>query len=126
MYGKIKKDFPDFDLAVGLCNQDSVEHLLSLIRQRGGHVHNPTTRMVRLSLRHILSSGNIEGGTGDNVQIEDKNLQMLINSPSDVEKAFGENGEEILAEKLQNIEEEDGISHEDIEAAAEALETNLI
>ena len=80
--------------------------------------------MVRLRLRHILSSGKIEGGTGANVQIEDKNLQMLINSPSDVEKAFGENGEEILAEKLQIIEEEDGISREDFEATAEALETN--
>ena len=123
-YHTIRNDYPNFDLAVGLCNQDSLEHLFSKIRQRGGHVSNPTARMVRLSLRHILCSGMIEGGSGANVQIEDKNLHMLINTPSDVEKAFGKDGEELLAEELKQSEEQDDIQRKDIETTVEAIDRN--
>lgn len=57
-----------FELATGLCNQDSVEHLFSKLRQRGGFNPNPTTRMVRLSIRHILSTGYIQTSDKGNVQ----------------------------------------------------------
>ena len=66
-YHDIQKDFPGFELAAGLCNQDSLEHLFSKLRQIGGHVSNPTARMVRSALRHTLSRGKIEDGTGANV-----------------------------------------------------------
>ena len=68
-YHATQQDFPDVELAAGLCNQDSLEHMFSKLRQREGHVRNPTARMVRLSLRHILYSEKIEGGEGANVAI---------------------------------------------------------
>lgn len=87
MYDGIKEEHPNFELATGLCNQDSLEHLFSKLRQRGGHVINPTARMIRLSLRHILSTGNIQGGKGANVNIQN-DTHMLLHEPSDVEAQF--------------------------------------
>lgn len=52
-YKELKEQYETFELATGLCNQDSVEHLFSKLRQRGGFNPNPTARMVRLSFRHI-------------------------------------------------------------------------
>jgi len=54
MYNTLKIQNKTFELATGLCNQDSVEHLFSKLRQRSGFNSNPTARMVRLPLRHIL------------------------------------------------------------------------
>ena len=118
LYHNIRETSPDFELAAGLCNQDSLEHLFSKLRQRGGHVSNPTGRMVRLGLRHILASGKIEGGIGSNVQIEEKNLEMLINSPSEVEKAFEGKDAEL---PTNDIDMDD---MNEIESAVEALERN--
>ena len=44
LYDNLKKDYSDFELATGLCNQDSVEHTLSTARGRGGFNFNPTAR----------------------------------------------------------------------------------
>jgi len=66
-YRSIKQHNPEFKLATALCNQDSVEHTFGKIRGRGGFNRNPTARMVRLTLRHILSSGNIYGSDRGNV-----------------------------------------------------------
>ena len=126
-YLVIQHDFPDFELAAGLCNQYSLQHLFSKLRQRGGLVSNPTARMVRLGLRHILSSGKIEGGGGANVAINHKNLEMLLNTTSDVEKAFGQNDENLFSKELEETEIED--DHKDIQMTAEAIENghkNLI
>lgn len=48
LYKEITKRYEGFELATGLCNQDSVEHLFSKLRQRGGLNSNPvhTARMV--------------------------------------------------------------------------------
>lgn len=66
-YRAVKESHPDFELATALCNQDSVEHTFGKIRGRGGFNRNPTARMVRLTLRHILSSGCIYGSSRGNV-----------------------------------------------------------
>ena len=58
-YEKLSNRYEGFELATGLCNQDSVEHLFSKLRQRGRFNPNPTAKMIRLSLRHILSTGYI-------------------------------------------------------------------
>lgn len=75
-----------FELATGLCNQDSVEHLFSKLRQRGGFNTNPTARMVRLSIRHILSTGYIQTNDKGNVQCPE--TETLINQPSEVTKTI--------------------------------------
>jgi len=59
MYNELKIQNETFELATGLCNQDSVEHLFSKLRQRGEFNPNPTARIVRPSLRHILCTGYI-------------------------------------------------------------------
>ena len=44
LYLEMKTSYPDFELATGLCNQDSVEHAHSKLRGRGGFKANPTLR----------------------------------------------------------------------------------
>lgn len=70
-YRSIKQDHPCFKFATALCNQDSVEHTFGKIRGRGGFNPNPTARMVRLTLRHILSSGYIYGSQRGNVTCQE-------------------------------------------------------
>lgn len=72
----LSSQYEGFELATGLCNQDSVEHLFLKLRQRGGFNPNPTARMVRLSIRHILSTGYIQTSEKGNVQ-EVFNVQKL-------------------------------------------------
>jgi len=57
-----------------------VEHLFSKLRQRGGFNPNPTVRMIRLSIRHILSTGYIQTSDKGNVQCPE--TETLINEPS--------------------------------------------
>lgn len=45
-YETLTNQYERFELATGLCNQDSVEHFFSKLRQRGGFNPNPTARMV--------------------------------------------------------------------------------
>ncbi|KAL6423073.1 hypothetical protein ACFW04_010507 [Cataglyphis niger] len=68
LYKELASKNEGFELATGLCNQDAVEHLFSKIRQRGGFNPNPTARMVRLSFRHIISTGYIQTSDKGNVQ----------------------------------------------------------
>lgn len=89
IYDDIKKEFPDFQLALALLNQDSVEHLFSKIRQRGGHCKNPTATMCRCSIRHILSTGFIQASKRANVQCPD--AYSLINPESNVSREFATN-----------------------------------
>lgn len=85
-YHALKMQDETFELATGLYNQDSVEHLFSKLRQRGGFNSNPTARMVRLSLRHILCTGYIH--TSDRGNIQCLEAECLINPPTDVIKAI--------------------------------------
>lgn len=104
VYKSIAKEYPGFELAAGLCNQDSVEHLFSKLRQRGGHNPNPTARMVRLSIRHILSIGYIYGSDRANVQC-DKALSLLNPITTEVSRAFEMVDEPELVEFQKDIEE---------------------
>lgn len=85
-YNDIKMQNDTFELATGLCNQDSVEHLFSKLRQRSGFNPNPTARMVRLSFRHILCTGYIHTSDRGNVQCPEANC--LINPPTKLTKAI--------------------------------------
>jgi len=57
-----------------------VEHLFSKLRQCGGFNPNPTARMIRLSIRHILSTRYIQTSDKSNVQWPES--ETLINQPS--------------------------------------------
>lgn len=87
MYTELVNKYETFELATGLCNQDSVEHLFSKVRQRGGFNPNPTARMVRLSIRHILSTGYIQTTNKGNVQCEIES-ETLINRANEVIKTM--------------------------------------
>lgn len=84
LYKELASKNEEFELATGLCNQDSVEHLFSKLRQRGGFNPNPTARMVRLSFRHILSTGYIQTSDKGNVQCPES--EALINKPNQIIK----------------------------------------
>lgn len=88
-YAQLVNQYESFELATGLCNQDSVEHLFSKLRQRGGFNLNPTARMVRLSTRHILSTGYIQTSDKGNVQCPVS--ESLINEPSKIIKIVEQN-----------------------------------
>jgi len=83
-YKTLSTQYDGFELAIGLCNQDSVEHLFSKLRQRGGFNSNPTARMIRLFIRHILSTGYIQ--TSDKGNTECPESEALINEPSQLVK----------------------------------------
>lgn len=84
MYKELASKNEEFEFATGLCNQDSVEHLFSKLRQRGGFNPNRTARMVRLSIRHTLSTGYIQTSDKSNVQCSEN--EALINKPNQVIK----------------------------------------
>ena len=66
-----------FPLCTTLCSQDSVETLFSRIRGRGGFNPNPTLRMVRLILRHMLAiKHDIACSTRGNVSLEQENSRQ--------------------------------------------------
>lgn len=115
-YRRIKSKHPEFELAAALCNQDSVEHLFSKLRQRGGHNPNPTARMVRLSLRHILSTGYIGGGSRGNVECPE--AAALIEPSTMVARAF-ERSNGMFENPTEHDRDEELI---EIEEAAEMLQ----
>lgn len=80
----LSSQYEGFELATELCNQYSVEHLFSTLRQHGGFNPNPTARMVRLSNRHILSTGYIQTSDKGNVQCSES--ETLINQQSELVK----------------------------------------
>ena len=82
IYSDIKKVFPDFELATGLCNQDSLEHANSKMRGRNGYNSNPTCRMLRLTFRHIVSTDFIETSDRGNVKLDE--THSLLNSSKNV------------------------------------------
>lgn len=104
MYRSIKQHYPDFKFATALCNQDSVEHTFGKIRGRGGFNRNPTARMVRLTLRHILSSGYIYGSDRGNVTCQE--TSPLTNGIS-VVRGEMENNNIPLQEELTCLTEMD-------------------
>lgn len=85
-YNDLEKQYEAFELATELCNQDSVKHLFSKLRQHGGFNPNPTARMIRLSLRHILCIGYIQTSEKDNVQYPE--TKSLINPPNQLTKTI--------------------------------------
>jgi len=100
-YERLANRFEGFELATGLCNQDSVEHLFSKLRQRGGFNPNPTARMVRLSIRHILSTGYIQ--TSDKGNVECRESEALITQPSRLIKAV----EKVINTSTFTVENDD-------------------
>lgn len=54
--------------------------LFSKLRQRGGFNPNPTAKMIRLSIRHILSIGYIQTSDKGNVQCPES--EAFINNPN--------------------------------------------
>ncbi|XP_025162489.1 uncharacterized protein LOC112590389 [Harpegnathos saltator] len=70
LYKILSRKYDKFELATGLCNQDSVKHLFSKLRQCGRFNPNPTARMVRLSV--ILSMGYILASDKGNVQCSER------------------------------------------------------
>jgi len=134
-YEKLANEYEGFELATGLCNQDSVEHLFSKLRQRGGFNPNPTARMVRLSLRHILSTGYIQTSDKGNVQCPES--ETLINQPSHliktVEKCMNisnsntehnDTESELFTEDAKFLEE--FVDVEDIESPLSGYDENAI
>lgn len=110
-YKGLKEQYETFELAIGLCNQDFVEHLFSKLRQRGGFNPNPTARMVRLSFRHILSTGYIQTSDKGNTQCPE--AESLINSPSELVKTIENNLNEIHITPQDDIEPENELLEED-------------
>jgi len=100
-YKNVSNKYEGFELATGLCNQDSVEHLFSKLRQRGGFNPNPTARMIRLSIRHILSTGYIQAGDKGNVQCPE--TVTLINQPNRLGKKI-ENAMNINTKNMNNTD----------------------
>lgn len=117
MYNALKMEHETFELATGLCNQDSVEHLFSKLRGRGGFNPNPTARMVRLSLRHILCTGYIHTSDKDNVQCSE--AECLINPPTKLTKSI-ENSMSASHISVQNsIDPEDEFFVDDVDILEE-------
>lgn len=112
-YKEIKEQYETFELATGLCNQDSVEHFFSKLRQRGGFNPNPTARMVRLSFRHILSTGYIQTSDKGNVQCVE--AESLINPPSKLVRTVENVLNENHATVEHDIEPENELLIEDTE-----------
>jgi len=110
-YKILDEQYEAFELATGLCNQDSVEHLFSKLRQRGGFNTNPTARMVRLSFRHILSTGYIQ--TSDKSNIQCPEAESLINPPSQFVKMIENNLNENYVTVQHDIEPEHELLMED-------------
>ena len=81
IYQDTKKDYPNFELATGLCNQDSVEHTHSTVRGRGGFNFNPTPRQYRLTFRHMLSMKCLE--TSDRGNVKCDKAESLISKEID-------------------------------------------
>jgi len=77
-YKTLAHQYEGFEFATGLCNQDSVEHLFSKLRQRGGFNRNPSARMIRLSLRHILSTGYIQTNGWIKVMFNVQKVKLLL------------------------------------------------
>jgi len=114
-YNSLKMQYEAFELATGLCNQDSVEHLFSKLRQRGGFNPNPTARMVRLSLRHILCTGYIQTSDKGNVQCPETEAECLINPPSRLIKIIEKSMSASHTVIQTDIDLEDELFTEDIE-----------
>lgn len=118
-----------FELATGLCNQDSVKHLFAKLRQRRGFNPNPTARMVRLSLRHILCTGYIH--TSDRANIQCPEAECLINPPTKLTKVI-ENCMDATQTSIQyDIDSEDESIVDDVNILeeydnAESAENNKI
>lgn len=110
-YKELASKYEVFELATGLYNQDSVEHLFSKLRQRGGFNPNPTARMVRLSIRHILSTGYIQTSDKGNVQYPEN--ESLINEPSRLIKRI---------EKSMNTSD---VTENEVDPETQLLETDV-
>lgn len=69
-----------FPLCTQLCSQDSLETLFSRIRGRGGFNPNPTTRMTRLILRHMLAMkhDNIAVSMRGNISVEEEKSPQAL------------------------------------------------
>ena len=85
LYLEINCSFPDFELATGLCNQDSVEHAHSKLRGRNGFNSNPTCRIYRLTLRHILSTNFIYTSKKGNTNCEESHSLIPQNDVVEIE-----------------------------------------
>ena len=76
---EIKSSFPDFELATGLCNQDSVKHAHSKLRGRSGFNPNPTCRKYRLTLTNIMSTDFIHTSKKSNTNCDESHSLLPEN-----------------------------------------------
>ena len=105
LYLEIKSSFPDFELATGLCNQDSVEHAHSKLRGRGGFNPNPTCRMYRLTLRHILSTDFIHTSKKGNTNCEESHSLLPQNDVVEKETTGLVTLPEYNSKEMQELQE---------------------
>ena len=85
LYLEIKSSFPEFELATGLCNQESAEHAHSKLRGRNGFNPNLTCRIYRLTLRYILSTNFIYTSKKGNTNCEESHSLIPQNDVVEIE-----------------------------------------
>ena len=73
LYEDMIENDPSCQLCTRFCNQDSVETLFSKFRGRGGFNPNPTCRMLRLTVRHLVAVKNMASSSRGNVVRDDSN-----------------------------------------------------
>lgn len=115
-YQNLRESFVDFELAADLCNQDSVEHFFSKLRGRGGFNPNPTARGVRLSFRHIHSTGSI--GTSDRGNVRCPDGVTVLNPTGEIDGNFQKSNDVPVDLAVRDENEE----HLDIEVACETID----
>ena len=105
MYLEIKASYPDFELATGMCNQDSVEHAHSKLRARGGFNANPTCRMYRLAFRHIVSTDFIHTSKKGNANCEETHSILVQNQETEIKDTAIDTLPEYNSEEVNELQE---------------------
>lgn len=99
-------------------NQDALENLFSVFRQRGGFNRNPTVRTFRYTFKHVTINTLIKPPETTNYNKDDDILLMEFGRRSDHIPQTPETEENIL-------EEEDSISSSSSEEMDELIECNV-
>ena len=67
LYRNIVAVYVNFQLLTYICSQDALEVIFSKIRARNGFNSNPSCRMIRLTLRHMVAARYLEASKRGNV-----------------------------------------------------------
>ena len=117
VYNKMREEFSDFELPCGLASQDSVEHLFSQVRQRGGFNLNPSARTFRINSRHMLGCGMIQASDRANVRCEP--APYLISPVTAVSKQLA------IARNMPDTEDTEDVDSERTEGIDRYVTDNL-